>query len=144
MKTNLLHRCDGPGFFTCQEEGGRLHPQRRPPRRRRGLHLLGVGEGGWQMMGRRRPSSTSSSSLSWVTAERLQGSTGNAGAAMRLVAARRWQQGWFLFFSSLSPYSGFPCSRPRHGDKEGKSKCQGKETQRPTRAYIKKTGRRTG
>jgi hypothetical protein len=29
------------------------------------------------MMGQRRPSSTSSSSLSWVTEEWLQGSTGN-------------------------------------------------------------------
>jgi hypothetical protein len=69
---------------------------------------------------------------------------GNAGAAMRLVAVRRWQQGRFHFFSSLSPYSSFPCSRPRHGDKEGKSKWQGKETQRSARAYIAKMGRRTG
>jgi hypothetical protein len=33
----------------------------------------------------------------------------------------------FLFL--LSPYSGFPCSRPWHRDKEGKGKWQGKETQ---------------
>jgi hypothetical protein len=48
------------------------------------------------------------------------------------------------FFSSLSPYSGFPCSRLWHGDKEGKSKGQGKGMQRLARAYIARTERRIG
>jgi hypothetical protein len=41
----------------------------------------------------------SSSNLSWVMEEWLQGSMSKAGAAMRLVEAAQWQQGWSLFFS---------------------------------------------
>jgi hypothetical protein len=51
--------------------------------------------------------------------ERLQGSMGKAAATMRLVAAvGQWQR--------------------------GKNEWQGKGTQRPTRAYIARMGRRAG
>jgi hypothetical protein len=71
-------------------------------------------------MGRRRPSSTSSSSFSWVTDEQLQDSTGKVEAAMRWVVAMDDGDEIGLFYSL--PYSSSPCSRPWHGNKKGKSK----------------------
>jgi hypothetical protein len=73
--------------------------------------------------------------------ERLQGSTGKEGATMILVAVGRRQRGWSLFFSlSLLWLSSF--SVVARG--QGKSEWQGKGTQRSARAYIARTGRRTG
>jgi hypothetical protein len=47
-------------------------------------------------------------------------------------------------FSFLSPYFSFPRSQPRHGDKEGKIRWQGKGTQHQVHAYIARMRRQTG